>query len=318
MAAPDRGAVPGRPQEAPAHGASGAPPPLCQLALFPGITGPRSEHRPRDDAATEPIAEAPSPATADRQLELFADRVVLFRELDTAIASGSFEQAAYLLGTIGESFGPDAARSLAPLERLAGVAWEGPPATPLSVWAEIDRQLAGQPHLRDRVLGGVFARLLQSHTPGELLAARLECLPVLARVVSSSPNRSPEEGRREARALVRDSLLAGRALEALDFRDDEALADLLSEDLSPRWLACLGRIRRLWPSCPPRASEWAALAEIARGATADEDPAMAFWQCLRLAESPDCAEQLRQQARRRMRQLHPELHVVFMRHEART
>jgi hypothetical protein len=58
---------------------------------------------------------------------------------------------------------------------------------------------------------------------------------------------------------VRDSLLAGRLLEARDFHDDPAVADLLAEDLDPRWLACLGRIRRLWPAPPPRGAEWESL-----------------------------------------------------------
>jgi hypothetical protein len=40
---------------------------------------------------------------------------------------------------------------------------------------------------------------------------------------------------------------------------------------------------------------------------------MAFWQCLRVAETPGCPEELRHAARRRMKQLHPELHAAFMR-----
>jgi hypothetical protein len=264
-------------------------------------------------AGALPPAEAVA-ATDGRQLELFADRVVLFRELDAAIAIGSFEEAHRLRTRIDESFGPEATRSLVPLDHLADVAWEGPPVTPLAVWAEVDGQVAGQPYLRDRVRSGVFTRLLQSHGSEELLTARPDSLPDLVRAVRSRPGRSPEDGQREARRLVRDSLLAGRPLEALDFRDDAALADLLAEGLEPRWLACLGRILRLWPPSPPCRSEWEGLARIARSPSGAEDPATAFWQCLRLAESPDCAEDLRQQARRRMKQLHPGLHALFMRH----
>jgi hypothetical protein len=43
---------------------------------------------------------------------------------------------------------------------------------------------------------------------------------------------------------------------------------------------------------------------------------MAFWQCLRLAESPGCPDHLLQQARRRMKQIHPDLHALFMRRAA--
>jgi hypothetical protein len=288
--------------------------PLGQLSLFPGIPAPRPEPDPTAAAAADSPAEAASAATDDRQLELFADRAVLARALDAAIANGKFEEAVDLGRSIDEGFLPETARSLVPLDRLAAAAWQGPPAAPLALWAEIDGQLASQPQLRDRLRAGVFARLLQSHTPGELLAARPECLPALAQVVRSWPGRSPEEGRREARALVRDALLAGRVLDALDFREDQALADLLAEDMPPRWLACLGRIRRLWPSSPPPDPEWEALREVARGAAPDEDPAMAFWQCLRLTESPACPDDLRQQARRRLKQLQGDLHALFMRH----
>ena len=201
-----------RPQAVSTHEGTGAPP-LHQLPLFPGASGPRPEHEATYIAAVEPPAEAPGTATDDRQLDLFADRVVLFRELEAAIASGSFDEAHSLRAKIGESLGPEATRSLAPLDRLASLAWEGPPETPLAVWAEVDRQLADQPHLRDRVRGGAFARLLRSHGSERLLAARPDCLPALAHAVRSCLGRSPEEGRREARRLVRDSLLAGRALE---------------------------------------------------------------------------------------------------------
>jgi hypothetical protein len=146
------------------------------------------------------------------------------------------------------------------------------------------------------------------------VGAQPDCLAALARFLESRPGRSAEDGRREARALVRDCLLAGRTLDSLDFREDRALAELLAEELSPRWLACLGHIRRLWPSPAPRDSEWDALAESARGAARGEDPALTFWQCLCLAESPACPDELRRQARRRMKQLDPDLHAQFMRH----
>jgi hypothetical protein len=250
------------------------------------------------------------------QLELFADHVVLAREFDAAITAGRFEEAVRLRLSMDATFGPSETTTVwsAPLERLARVAWEGPPAAALAAWAEIDSRLQEQPHLRGRLRTGVFTRLLQAHTPTELLAARPQSLPALVRALSG-PGRSPEEGRLEARGLVRDSLLAGRSIDSLDFREDQALADLLAEDLPPRWLACLGRIRRLWPASAPRHSEWEGLREIARGRAGDEDAAMVFWQCLRLAESPDCPDDLRQQARRRMKQLHPGLHALSMRRE---
>ena len=181
------------------------------------------------------------------------------------------------------------------------------------MWAEIDRQLCAQPSLQDRVRQGAFARLTRAHTAVELMEARPECLPLLVRALESEQGRSAEEARLEARGLVRDSLLAGRTLDPLGPREDEAVDDLLAEDLPPRWLACLGRIRRLWPRSPLREAEWKALGEVARGHTGGEEPAMAFWHCLRLAETPGCPEDLRHAARRRMKRLHPDLHAAFMR-----
>jgi hypothetical protein len=284
-----------------------------QLPLFSDISGARAGSAASEAAPPEAPAAAPASAVDDRQLDLFADRAVLARELDAAITGGRFEAVAALRARVEEDFGPDAARSLAPLARFDGVAWD-PPDAPLSVWVDVDRLLGGQRQLREQVRTGVFGRLLQSQRPARLLAARPECLPVLARVLRERPDRPPEEGRRDARALVRDSLLAGRLVEALDFHDDPAVADLLAEDRDPRWLACLGRIRRLWPSTPPRGAEWESLGQVARGAARVDHPALAFWGCLRLAESPDCPDDLRQQARRRMKQLAPELHALFMRH----
>jgi hypothetical protein len=294
---------------------TGPEPPPDQLSLFPDVAGPRAVEAPPGEGAQEPIADEPAPGSG--QLELFADYAVLARELELAIVDGRFEEAMQTRLVMVEAFGPsEALRDLAWLDPLAATPWEGPPAAPLSVWAEVDRQLCARPPLRDRVRRGAFTRLLRAHTAAELMEARPQCLPILVRALLSQAERSAEDARLEARGLIRDSLAAGRTLDPLDFPEDEPVADLLAEDLSPAWLACLGRVRRLWPSPPPRDPEWAALREIARGDAGSEDPAMAFWQCLRLAESPSCPEGLRHAARRRMKQLHPGLHAAFMRRAA--
>jgi len=284
-----------------------------QLPLFADISGPREASDPTDTTTADPPAEAPGPLADDRQLGLFADRALLSRELESAITSGRFEEVGTLRGRLEEDYGLDSTGSLDPLARFDGVAWDLPQAI-LSVWVDVDRLLAAQPLLRAQVRSGVFSRLLQPHDPEALVAARPDCLPAIARVLRERPGSSPEDGLRAARSLARDSLLAGHTLEALDFRDDAPLADLLAEDRDPRWLACLGRIRRLWPSVPPRASEWESVGQIARGERRADHPALAFWDCLRLAESGECPDELRQQARRRMKQLEPELHALFMRH----
>ena len=170
-----------------------------QLLLFPDISGARAGSAEPEAAPPEAPAAAPASAVDDRQLDLFADRAVLARELDAAITGGRFEAVAALRARVEEDFGPDAARSLAPLARFAGVAWD-PPDPLLSVWVDVDRLLAGHPQLREQVRKGVFGRLLQSQCPARLLAARPERLPALARVLRERADRPPEEGRRDARA----------------------------------------------------------------------------------------------------------------------
>lgn len=283
-----------------------------QLPLFADISGPATAAEEPGPPPPDAAASVPGEPGDERQLGLFADRAVLARELDAAIASGRFEEMAALQARVEEDFGPDAARSLAPLGRFAGVAWESPEAA-LTAWAAVDRLLAGEPQLREHVRTGVFTRLLETQPPARVLAARPECLPALARVLRERPGRPPDEARAAARALVRDTLLAGRTLEPLDFRDDPEVADVLAEDLEPRWLACLGRIRRLWPTTPLGGVERERPVPVGGGAEPLADPALAFWDCLRVAESPDRPEDLRQQARRRMKQLAPDLHAVFIR-----
>ena len=81
-----------------------------------------------------------------------------------------------------------------------------------------------------------------------------------------------------ARLLVRDTLLAGG--EISDIAEDQPVADLLSEDLEPQWLASLGAIRRL---------------------------------VLRLAECRAALPQpVLHAARRRLKCLHPDLHAAYM------
>lgn len=65
-----------------------------QLSLFPGVTGPRPEDRPPGHPADEPISDTAVTTTDSRQIEPFADRVVLARELDLALAVSRFEEAA--------------------------------------------------------------------------------------------------------------------------------------------------------------------------------------------------------------------------------
>lgn len=100
----------------------------------------------------------------------------------------------------------------------------------LATWAEIDAVLEPNAPLQARVRDGVFARLLELHAPEGLAEVRPECLPALTHVLVRSTE--PSDGRRRARLLVRDALVAGRGLEPLDFRHDPPVADLLAENLA--------------------------------------------------------------------------------------
>lgn len=261
-----------------------------------------------------PADGAALPELDDGQIELFAQPAVLGRELEAALAAGRFERAARLRRILDDIYGPSLlTHGLGFLESLGTSLWDGPPAEALSVWTDIDSRLGERAHLRDQLRVGVFARLLASHAPEALVETRPECLPPLAAFLASGREGSLEAGRRRARGLVRDVLLAGRDLASQDFEQDEAVADLLAEDFPPRWLACLGLIRRLWPAPHPDESDLERFSNMSNEIRSKEEAALAFWRCLRVAESADTPEELLHEARRRMKRLSPELHALYMR-----
>jgi hypothetical protein len=255
----------------------------------------------------EPTSAAEKLPVDDRQGLLFADRVALLRDLDAAIAAGDFAEALRLRRVHEETYGPVGREELAFLERLASD--DQTVGDRLAIWSEIDVGLSSRPGLRLRVRRGVFSRLLSRHTPEEILAAAPDCLPSLVAVIGHGGT---------ARRLVRDALLSGWTLHPRDIEGDEPLHRLLLDhDLPPRWLACHGAILRLWPT--PRApdAEIAAFAARGHGGAADYDrePATAFWECLRVAETPGRPEAVLLEARRWMKLLNGELHALYMRRE---
>jgi hypothetical protein len=286
-----------------------------QLTLF--VVDPRplagAEGSAHPAWAQEPGRQA-VPASRDGQIELFAHPVMLARELEVALGRGRFEEAAGLRRLLSEAYGPSRDTvDLGFLERLGGLVWQRQPGEALAIWTGIDGQLRERPHLRARLREGVFKRLLESHRAEALVTARPECLPSLVAVLGSCVATTPEGGRRCARDLVRDALLDGRGLESLDFKEDAALADLLAENLPPRWLVCLGLVRRLWSTPPPDEADIEALRSPPAETQSDEAAALGFWQCLRVSESADCPEDLLHEARRRMKRLRPELHGLYLR-----
>lgn len=117
--------------------------------------------------------------------------------------------------------------------------------------------------------------------------------------------------------MIRDALLTGFRLEPLGLRWDQALADLLAEDEEPPWLACLGVIRRLWPTPRLMPEDIGALSGPFVEPASGEQAALAFWSCLRVAEDRDCPEGALHEARRRMKRLRPEFHALHMRRQPR-
>jgi hypothetical protein len=116
--------------------------------------------------------------------------------------------------------------------------------------------------------------------------------------------------------LVRDALRGGRRLESVDFDWDRALAELLAEDETPAWLACLGALRRLWPASRPAVDVVAQLSTPFREPPSAEEAGVLFWSCLQAAEDRDCPEPLLLEARRRMKRLSPAFHALYMRRAA--
>jgi hypothetical protein len=274
------------------------PQPLPALEAAPGEAA---------DRVAEPLATYGDA----RQTDLFAPRATLSRELSLALSAGAFDEASRLRARIDEDYGPCAeTRELEFLGRLERALRRGPPAPALETWNEIDRALAPDKALRVQIRDGVFARLLERHAPEAVAKAWPQCLPALTEIVGRADDAS--EGLRRARRLIRDALLAGRSLDPLDFSHDPAVADLLAEDLAPRWLACLGAVHRLWSANPPDPAREARPEDLGE-APSDDEAALQFWLCLSVADDPVAPDDPRRQARRRMKQLDAELHGRYMR-----
>ena len=284
---------------------------LTLLGLEP-VSSLSADPAPNADGSEPGSAGAVRMSVVDEcQAALFEDRAVLLRDIDCTLEQGDFEGALRALRALEGLYGsPAEGPPAACLESLADLSWEIPGKV-LDSWTAIEPGL--QPGPRRRALRGVFVRLLAAQASEDVVRARPGCLPALASFLPVAPGRPEGEGRREARRLVRDALLAGRTLEPLHFTDDQAVEEVLAEDLPPRWLACLGSIRRLWPAPPLSPSEIDGLGAGRPEALVADDAALAFWHCLRAAEAPECPTEVLHEARRRMKALHPDLHAAFMR-----
>ena len=291
---------------------------MKQLAL-PGL-----EHLAEcvtPDAPLSPSADVDVPADLpfgplEGQLALFDDDVQLRRDLHDAIERGEFERARELRSRLDESYDDTDTEPFAFLDELAGDLWQRPPREVLALALEIASEPFMPSSLAASVPRAVVVRLVATHGVETVLADAPDALPAVFNALSPPPLLDDEDidaqadaaGRTPARRLVRDALLAGRDLEPLDFHD-EAVRDLLAEDASPQWLACLGVVRRLWP-VTPRADN-----DTAGDAQEDDDDAAqtgAFWRCLQVTEDHNAPQAAVHDARKRMKRLNSTLHAAYL------
>ena len=275
---------------------------------FPGLE-PRAIPGETPAPPIEEGTQGAAPPADERQLGLFADRVAIEREIDHALHVGDFEEALRLREIHRETYGAaPATAGLGFLDILGANPWGRPPAEALSAWEAADEDLRDRPVLRRRVRDGFFRRLLAVNEMAEL-AKHPSCVGALLSFLTSEARAAGSDRSTEARRLVRDLLLSDRPIAAVGIERDAPLADLLAEDMTPRWLACLGAVRRLWPVPAATALDLPAF----EGGLASEEAALRFWQCLRVAETPGRPEALLLEARRRMKRLQPDLHALYMR-----
>ena len=228
--------------------------------------------------------------------------------LEQALADADFAAARGLCSQIRTTYGeaslPDWAASL---EEIQDDVWDcGDLHELLAAWRLVDARLTSLLQGR-RFRHGFFLRLFAVHAPETVIAGDATVLPLVTETLVEVGETA------RARRLVRDALLAGEVIS--NIAEDQPVADLLSEDLEPRWLASLGAIRRLWPLPLPDPDERATIcATLDSAAPADDaERAWAFWEVLRLAECRAALPQpVLHAARRRLKCLHPDLHAAYM------
>jgi hypothetical protein len=184
---------------------------LRQLTLF----GTEPRPLPREDSGGDRDRES-----ADRlagfseansgQIDLFTERARLARDLEGALRGGDFPQADRLRRLFEENFGVSAeTRALGFLERLADPLASALPEEALPAWYGLDSGLETHPRLRRLLREGVLGRLLCSHSAANLASVSPGSLPALAWVLAARPEASAEDGKREARCLVRRARVGG-------------------------------------------------------------------------------------------------------------
>ncbi len=264
----------------------------------------------------ETTRRPPPPPDEDfsRQMFLFEDRVLMIGELEQALRGADYRKALAAKTKLEQMYGAGAVPpGSSYLERLGADFWERPidPGERLSGWRTIARSLDGGGQRFRRARHAFFRRLFLLESPLELIRCDPECVVPVANTLYELDDAA------EGRKVVRDALLVGCDIRPLDL-EDEALSDLLSEDLAPRWLACLGGLRRVLPLPPLEPEEVTALEREMNAPDPlepldDDERALSFWRCLCVAHlGSSVNERLLQDARKRMKRLSRELHGEYM------
>jgi len=242
------------------------------------------------------------------QGDLFEDRPALIEgDILRALESGDFEDAQRLLADrLDELAAFDQMQVLSTLPwRSAGFGhW------PSEALADSWELMVGS--LRDypAALAAVNRGMVTTIRSAGMLSATLDRHPILVPHAANALDSHNQDEALLARELVRDALVRGYEVDPGAIRD-ALVSDLLAENEAPRWLACLGVIRRLWH--PRRYSsseiqEWRASAQFA---DANEDNAWGFWCCL-CVEWSTTDKPILEEARRRMKFLRADWHEAWM------
>ena len=244
------------------------------------------------------------------QRGLFTAERELVGLMEAALASGRFEDARRHRDALLDFEGPSArTRDLGTLDVVGDAGfWDRPLPMVLTQWLTLHRDLDALPHLRRLICDGGLSRLLDGHTPTELVQATPAMLaPLTNRLCAAA---GPDERLPpEAAALLRDALLDGSEPVPGDF-DDDRIVDLLAENHGPAWLACLGALRQLWPVPRSDASDSVTFVVDSQD---DDERGREFWACLRRTVSCGRDDPAAGAARKRMKQLDAYMHALFMR-----
>ena len=242
------------------------------------------------------------------QGDLFEDRPALIEgDILRALESGDFENAQRLLADhLDELAAFDQMRVLSTLPWRSAGFGHWPPEALADSWELMVASLRDYPAALAAVNRGMVITI---RTAG-MLSATLDRHPVLVPHAANALDSRNQDEALLARELVRDALVRGDEVDPGPIRD-ALVSDLLAENEAPRWLACLGVIRRLWH--PRRYSssdiqEWRASAQFA---DANEDKASGFWGCL-CVEWSTTEKPTLEEARRRMKFLRADWHEAWM------